>query len=118
MAAEEDQPELIVAERIVGRVVTIGDGREVDGRVELGADARGEVGEPLVAAQRIECLASRDLQQPRRGIGRHAARRPVADRADERLLHHVLGQREMRRPEQAGEERDESACFLAEEAVD
>jgi len=24
----------------------------------------------------------------------------------------------MRRPEQAGEERDESACFLAEEAVD
>jgi len=24
----------------------------------------------------------------------------------------------MRRPEQSGEERDESACFLAEEAVD
>ena len=114
LAADEDHAELVVERLVVwvdGGVAGGQSGRPAAERLLLA----GEVG---VAPQEVERAVLRHLHQPAAGVVRHAAEGPGAQRLDQRLLDHVLGEPEVLGAEQAGEDRDHPPRLAAEQMVD
>ena len=117
MTAREHHPQLVVSER----------GRQVRHRrsgirvrplgIRLAADLRSESPGGAVPAQLADRAVARRGHQPGRGIVRHAPEGPHLHRHGERLLHGVLGERQVVDAEHPDQRRDEPARFAAEEVL-
>ena len=91
MAGNEDQPQQIVADRIVERVIEV---RRMGILVDrqLAADLLVLALEHLVAAQMVEGAPPGGRHQPGARPLRHALARPLPERRDQRLLRELLRQ--------------------------
>src|SRR5215218_2229258 len=78
MAADEDQPQAVIADHVLlWHVVGLQQERQ------LGV-------ERLRAGDDVERAAAGDRREPRAGVGRHALARPVLERLHVRVLHRLL----------------------------
>ena len=92
------------------------DGRGQPPRV-FGGDAVLLFIPSLFALQDVEREIFCHLCQPRRGIVRHAVVGPGLQRAQQRLLHHVLGKLQPAGAEVRGERGDHLCAFVAEKMI-
>lgn len=115
MAGDEDQPQDVVAERVV-----VEDGIEVGEAVEdhepleflrLTAELGDPNGEPVVAAQPVDAPVLGRSHQPGPGIGGYARGRPLFERFDERVLRQFLGEPDV--ADQGGESGEDARGFQA-----
>src|SRR5206468_12497768 len=113
VAAGEHHPQLLAAERVLGE-------RRVDGRRQIVLQA-GELGrEPgpgALLAQQIQSAVARHGPQPGSRVVRHASHLPHFEGVAERLLHHVLGQVQVRRAEDADENGRKPPRLVAKEVL-
>ena len=113
MKTDEHHPQRVVGESFVRHVIRW---RGQPPRV-FGGDAVLFFVPALLALQGIEREIFCHLRQPRGGIVRHAAIRPRLQRAQQRLLHHVLGQLQPVRAEMRGERGDHFRAFMTKKMV-
>src|SRR6185312_4185963 len=80
-------------------------------------ELRREGGRRALSANDIERTIFCRRHEPRGRIVRHAAHLPHLERATERVLYHVFGQRQIVHAEDARERRDHARRFTAEEML-
>ena len=86
-------------------------------RFEQARELRREGARGALAANDVERAIARGGHEPRRGIRRRAAEFPDVERAGEGVLHDVLRQREIVRPEQPRERGGHASGFVAEQML-
>src|SRR5260370_855167 len=109
--ADKHHPQRVVGKGFVRHIISRG-GQPA---LALGGDAILFLIPSLLTLQRIDCEVLRHLSQPRGGIVRHAVVRPRLQRAQQRLLHHVLGKLKPVGAEMRGECGDHFRAFMAEQ---
>ena len=116
MAAGEHHSQLLVADR--GRREGLVDER---GQRPLGLEEAAHLGREgarrALAPHDVERTVLRRRHQPRRRVVGNAARLPGLERAAERVLHHVLGEREVVDAEDARQRRDQPPRLAPKETV-
>ena len=114
MAAHEHHAELVVFDGSSRRFRRLSTAETIELELDL---VRARV-ERLIAAQHIQGAVSRHTKEPPARVLRHAGVRPLLERLDERVLHDLLREIEVRRPEDPCEPRDHLPRPAAEQMVD
>jgi hypothetical protein len=112
VAAGEDQPQHVVAERIgvlVGRCDLLRDRG-------LGLEVALLRAEQDLPAQTVDRLVPSDIDQPGARISRNAFRRPLLDRRREGFLQRLLGELEI--ADEADQRREDATRLLPEDPLD
>ena len=81
------------------------------------SDLRFFAAKSLLPPQLIERPVARHAEQPARRVVRHSVEAPLRQCRDQRLLHRLLGHREMLRTEDARQRSDHLSRAMAEQMV-
>jgi len=112
MTAHEHHPQLVVFDsRDLGRVPG-------EAPFELPLKLRRPCAKRRVPPQHVERAIARDAKQPAAGVLRHAGVRPLLQRLEQRFLHDLFRQLEVRRTENAREPGNQLSRVTAEQMVD
>ena len=115
MTAHDDHAQLVVPQLFF----RVRFGRGACGRSrQLRDDRVSFVAESLVAADRVDGDVVRDAEEPPGGIVRRALVRPRLERADHRLLHRLLGERDVSRSEQPCQAGHHAARLMPEQVFE
>ncbi len=113
MTAQEDHPQFVILQDGIHGVGLHRRKRAI----QLGGDLRGAVSKRRVPPDRIERAVARDLKEPGGGIFGHAVERPLLQRLEQRVLHDLLGEVQMRGTEDPGQPGDHLSRTLAKQMV-
>ncbi len=116
MAAGEHHAQLVVPDRRVAERFG-DDGGERPFALEEASELGRERARGALAPKDVERAMLRGRHQPCGRILRNAAQLPHLERAAERVLHHVLGEREVVDAEESRERGDHPSRFAPEEMV-
>jgi hypothetical protein len=117
VTAGEHHPQLVVPQR-GGQVRQRRSGAGVRALgIRLSADLRSESPGGALPSQLADGPVARRSHQPRGRVVRDAPEGPHLDRRGERLLHRVLGERQVMHAQHPGQRRDEPAGFTPEEVL-
>ena len=112
MTAHEHHAQLVILDRPACRFARVEPPRQ------LGDDLVRSLAEGGVPAQHIERAVPGDAEQPRPGVVRDAAVRPLLERLEQRVLHDFFSQLEMFRPEDVGQPGDHLSRARTEQMID
>jgi hypothetical protein len=117
VTAGEHQAEQVVADGMLGEPLVKG-GHQGPFRFEpLGQLGREGARGPL-AAEHVERAIPGGRHEPGGRIVGETPELPDRERAEKRVLHHVLGEREVVDPEQASQDRDHAARLAAVQGLE
>ncbi len=118
MTGHEHHPELVVVERLRFAGEPRRGWRVAISRSRLDEQDRGTRVDDAFMAQTIECSVTSHAKQPRRRVGGHAAIRPLLQCGDQRILHRLLGQRQMPGADRARQRGDDLRRLPAEQVLE
>ena len=113
IAAREHQPQLVVGDGVLARDAFRFRGGRLQGQHQLG----GEVVEMDLPPEQVDGPVSRRAHEPGCRVLRRAPELPGLERANERVLHRILGERQVAHAEDADQGRHHPARLATEEVA-
>ncbi len=110
MAADENQPQHVIAEAVVVRL----ERQHVAGKRGLGLKVRALGAQPHLPADAVDRLMAADIHQPGARIIRNRA--PLLERGRKCFLQHFLGKLEI--ADEADQGRENATPLVAEQVLD
>src|SRR5271165_116376 len=109
MTAQKNQRELVVSQRVLGRLAR--------GQIETAPQLSFFLRQPRFAPDAIDRPVLGNLNQPGGWIARNSGKRPRFERLEQRVLHHLLRQVQVPGAENADQRGDHPPRLVAEQMV-